>query len=796
MKRTILAIFVLLLTVLIITVFFSYRTFRRSLPQTKGHIEIQTLQDNVQIYRDKNGVPHIFASNDHDLYFAQGYTIAQDRLWQLELIRRMVNGRLSEILGDTTVAVDQLMLTIGFKRIAGDLYKKISERSKSVVRAYTDGINSFIRTNPEKLPVEFMLLDFQPGLWNPEDCLAFSRLMGWELSLSWYVEWVAATLKKKIGIQYTNELFADDLSQWPIIGSGKLSDFDFSILRHITCQLNRISGIENWPKGSNNWVISGLKAENGKPMLANDPHLPLVNPSSWYMAHLMAPGINSAGFSMPGSPGIAIGFNQKIAWGFTNAMIDDADFFVEQIDTSDSTRYFANGQWRKMNRYDEVIPIEGEEAKRIKIYSTNHGPVINAVHPRLKKVTQKVSFRWTGQDYSDETDAFYRLNRAQDWRDFQSAVRKLKVPGQNIVYCDTQGNIGYWSCGRIPIRANPTVNQGQQEWIGFIPFAELPHAFNPQKGFLATANNRIAPKDYPYYISNLWEPPSRILRINQLLSGDKKLSVANFKAMQMDTFSPFAQFLAPRILPELKKLAGGDEAFRRIYQFLQGWDFYMRGESVAATIFQVFLQTLLDNTFKDELGEESFHDYLFFSGFSYRALRKIFTRRLYHWFDDVTTKNKRETPADIIQKSWRQTKDKLIRRMGDDPIKWRWDRLHRVTFRHFLGDQPLMSKIFNIGPFPMGGSNTTIDNGYYNFTKPYDCIVGPSMRMIVDMANPGRAEVINPPGQVGHPLSSHYRDQTEFWLNGLYLTLETDTTLIRNSNFDLLELTVPKQTKR
>ena len=791
MKKIFGTTLLLILTLIIVTLVFSYRMLKKSLPQTDSTVEVQTLKNNVQIYRDDYGIPHIFAKNDHDLYFAQGYAIAQDRLWQLDLVRRAVNGRLSEVFGDSTITVDKFLLTIGFKRIGARLHQLISETSKSVIQAYTDGINHFIETSEGNYPIEFMMLNSKPEYWHPEDCLAFSRFMAWELSFSWYVELLTSKINEKIGMVKTQELFGDYWPDWPIIISENLGKFDLQNIQQVAHQLAKVTGIKTWPQGSNNWVINGAKSKSGKPILANDPHLLLSNPSRWYMIHLHAPGINVAGFTLPGSPGVVIGFNQKISWGFTNVMADVADFFVKEINPDDSTRYWDIDSWRKMGEEEETILIKNSEPYRFKVQLTKHGPIINEIHPKAKHLNKKVTLKWTGQEMSDEVLSFYNLNRAGNWTEFKDAIQDFKVPNQNIVYGDVNGNIGYYCSGLIPIRTGtnriyPKFND--DDWFTFIHFDELPRNYNPAKGYLATANNRVTSKDYPYYISHMWEPPSRILRIEEILDEDKDFSVDDFKTMQLDNFSPFAEYLISKVSQELDNLAAGDEKFNQIKQFIQGWDFHVRGESVAATIFQVFLQRFLENTFKDELGEEDFKDYATFASLPLRTVRKIYDNKLYHWFDDQRTKDKKETATDIILKSWKETLVELENRLGEDQITWRWDKIHQVTFKHFLGDQPMLNRIFNVGPLPMAGSHTTINNGNYSLAEPYNCIVGPSMRMIVDMANPGRAEVINPPGQVGHPLSQHYRDQADYWLKGLYITLETDSTIIKKSGFDLLEL--------
>ncbi len=793
MRKILIAILVLVFAAVVVTMIVSYFSFRKSLPRTKGTLKVQGLEKPVEIYRDRNGVPHIFARNDHDLYFAAGYAIAQDRLWQLEMVRRAVNGRLSEVLGDTTVNTDRLLLTIGFKRIAGKIYPHLSGITRRTVEAYTQGINAFIDTHKGRYPMEFMLLQFDPQPWDPEDCIAFSRLMAWELSLAWYTELLAGELAQKLGTERALQLFGEYWPKdWPtVVSSGTLLR-EFAAARR---QLHRILGGFVWPQGSNNWVVSGKRSVSGKPLLANDPHLFLSNPSRWYMIHLVAPGVNVAGFALPGSPEVVIGFNGSIAWGFTNAMIDDADFYFLQLDPADSSRYRYNGRWETFTKLTERIPVLRKKERKADIWLSRFGPVVNAVHPMGKKLARKVALRWTGQDPSDEVLAFYLLNRARSWKEFREAVKHFGAPGQNAVYADTAGNIGYWCIGRIPLRKGrkgifPTGSD--RDWLGFVPFDEMPHGYNPPAGFFATANNKVTRAGYPFYVSYLWDTPDRVLRIRELLQSKAKLSVEDFQNFQNDLFSPFAAFLLPHLLPVVKQMAETDGRFVQIYQFLQGWDHQMRGESVAAAVFQVTADHLMKNTLQDELGREFYREYVRFPGLIYRFFRQLYARKLFGWFDDVNTPDTTETEADIIARSFREAYQELAARLGPKLIKWRWDRLHRVTFRHLLGGMAMTGKLFNVGPFPMGGSNTTVFNGTYSMLKPYDCIVGPSMRMIVDLARPKEAQVVNPPGQVGHPLSPHFRDQVELWLNGFYLALDADTANIRRSGMDKLRL-VPGQ---
>jgi len=794
-------IVILIAIFVVVTLVISYHNFRKSLPKAKGTIELSGLREPVEIYRDSYGIPHIFAQNDDDLYFAAGYVTAQDRIWQLELTRRIVNGQVSAIFGDTTLAVDRLLLTLGFKRIGQKLSFFISDQSRRILTAYVKGINTYIRQNKGKYPIEFLVLNCEPELWRVEDCLAFSRLTAWQLSFAWHTELLAANLLTKIGTEKTRELFCKYSPRWPVIIPSEIAKLSnlLTPLRESEKLLSSFLGIHALSVGSNGWVIAPGKSESGYASLANDPHLPLTNPSCWYVMHLVTPKLNVAGFTFPGNPGIVIGFNDHIAWGVTNAMADDADFYIETINSNNPNQYWYNGHWENFQTITDTIVIKNKPPRPIIIRLTKHGPVVSDIHPQLSLKTSLmgskkdspvvVTLRWTGQELSDEGLAIYLLNRARNWQDFQKAIRYFKVPVENILYADRRGNIGYWCAGTIPVRGEKFgflpmktgPDQKDPGWLGSIPFEDLPHLYNPSTGFIATANNKIVPDSYPYYISILWEPPSRIERIEEILNSKKRLSEENLKSLQTDLLSPFVRKIMQFTLPIIREDVQHRENFRAIYPYLKGWDFSMHGESAAAAIFEVFLNHLLSNTFQDELGKKLYREYLYFPGLPIRALWYLIEERKWHWFDDVSTPDRVETPSEIVKRSLSEALTELEEKLGKNMAKWRWDKLHTVMFRHFLGTETMPGKLLNIGPLPMPGSYTTVFNGGYDFNRPYSCIVGPSMRMIHDFAHPGQTSIINPPGQVAHPLSANFKDQVDFWLNGLYINLISDTSRVRRA---------------
>ncbi len=793
-KKILLAILVLFFAFILISTLLSYRMLRKSMTKEKGTITLSGLKAPVHVYRDSYGIPHIVAANDHDLYMASGFVTAQDRLWQLEMIRLAVRGELSTMLGDTSRHIDRLMKTMEFYQTGQKIVSQASEQSKAILSDYVEGINQFIRQEKGKYPIEFILLNWTPHLWTPADAAAYGRVMAWELSFAWFVEWTAQEVRQKLGAAQARELFSNYLPSWPTILSKKDLEITGNLkgFKKANSDLRTLLNNRGTFFGSNNWVISGEKSKTGKPLLANDPHLPLANPSVWYAMQLTAPGVNVTGFSLVGAPGIIIGHNAHLAWGFTNVMADDADFYIETVDRSDSSRYLVDGKWEKMEVHQDSVVSRSGRVYRFQRFKTRHGPVVTDVHELMKNSRKIVSLRWTGQDISDETDAIYKMNRANNWKEFVKALRMYRSPSQNIVFADDGGNIGYWCTGAIPVRKGFTgtfpLNGATTatDWSGFIPFEQLPHVINPPEGFVATANNRVTPPGYPYYISNLWEPPARVQRIRELLTAKDKLSEVDFETIQLDVLSPFARDVTKEVLAVLDRQKAPDDTLKTVYKFLKGWDYEMRGESTAAAIFQVFLNHLLRNTFQDELGKKLYHSFIEFAGIPIQDLQRFLSRRRSHWFDDVRTPEKIETKEDQIRLSLHQAFRELSGKFGSKPIKWRWDRLHRMTFRHVLGGEAMLGKILNVGPFPLGGSLTTINNARYKFTDPYDCWVGPSMRMIVDFTDLTRAKIVLPPGEVGHPLSRHFRDQAEMWVSGLYVNCKSDVKQIEEEGKELV----------
>ncbi len=779
------------------------RLVKKSLPRTSGTLVVEGLHSNVKIYRDSYGIPHVFAQNETDLLFAMGYVVSQDRLWQMDLNRRAATGTLSEIFGSTTLEIDRFIRTIGLPIIANELALNISSKSKSILNAYADGVNAYLAQNQDRLPNEFILMQYHPQIWKIEHSLAYQRLMAWNLEMAWRIDPVFGELLDRVGAKKMNEIWPNYPTIAPTIISSQYSQFNLlqNTLNNFTHGLLNLVGYAGPGLGSNSWVVSGQHTNTGKPILANDPHLAHQNPSIWYEIHLKAPGIDCYGVSLPGIPGIVIGHNQAIAWGLTNVMADGCDFFVETMNPDNRNQHFYQGKWCETRKITEEIQVKDQSSVNWIARFTHQGPIISDLHPVLTNSSKVISLKWNGHLISDETFAFYEIMKAKSWDEFVDGLQYFSVPAQNYIYADTAGNIGYYCAGSIPIRRSgdglipqPGWNKNY-EWRDWIQFTRLPHLYNPTEGYIVTANNKVVDKRYPYFITTYWEPPYRAERIKELLTEKDKFELNDFKKIQLDIFSKHAQFLMPFILKVLPQFEQNTELRTYFCHSLQNWDLNLGDQSGASTIFEVFLTKLFKNIFFDEMGDTLFQNFMELPNIPIRITDILIAQGTSEWFDNIETQNKKETITDVLLTSLEETFEYLVSNYGEIVYDWRWGKLHSVTFEHALGKKKPLDNLFNIGPFPLGGSCTSVNNASYALNKKdFHTLVGPSMRQIVDLSNRNNSLVVITTGQSGHPLNKHFKDQTPLWLNGKYRRAITDSLEICNSDFELLILK-PKDAK-
>jgi penicillin amidase len=741
---------------------------KNGLPVTSGEVVLAGLQAPVEIVRDEYGVPHILARNEADLFFAMGYAMAQDRFWQMEFHRRLGAGRLSELFGEDFVKVDRYFRMT----TAAGIQREVPPELAYVPKAFSEGVNAYLKTHGDHLPVEFKLLRYTPEPWDKDDYITILKVINWALSLGWHVDQTAGAMLEKVGEDRLRDAFPPWASDAPLIlPGGAMAAFACTDERLALAR--QIEGLISFSGAgaSNNWVVSGRNSATGKPILANDPHLALTNPSFWWEVHLSCPGLDASGFAVPGVPGLPVGHNAHVAWGVTNVMADDVDFYVEKIHPNDPLKYEYQGVWQGMRVKEETIRVKGKDPVKIRMLLTRHGPLVS--EPKAGE-GKAVSARWAFTERPQPLRAAYLLMKARDVNEVREALRDWELPGQNFVFADVAGNIGYWCCAAIPIRAKgdgllPVPGWTDEwEWRGYVPFDEKPHVINPPAGFLATANGRVADENYPYSIGRYWEPEDRITRIREVLSAKERLSVRDFQDLQQDIRCLLASEMTPLLVRALRSRSS-DEKSMRAADILSGWDFRMSKESPAAALFELTYRRFLDHVFRDELGEALHGAYLKAVAFPPRAVRAILKKGTSPWLDDVTTPEK-EGLEEMLLKSLDQAFSELGIVKAEDPAKCRWGQLHQLTFVHALGKKKPLDRIFNLGPYPVDGNNLTVNKKQYLLEEAFKCSYGVSERMIVDLSDMDRAFHVLPTGQSGHLKSPHHQDQVELYLEGRYHT--------------------------
>lgn len=720
---------------------------RRAFPQTEGLLEVEGLQAPVEVVRDRWGVPHIYARTEHDLFFAQGYVHAQDRLWQMEVNRRTASGRLSEWFGERTLATDRFLRTLGLRGAAALEWGLLSAETRMALRSYAAGVNAFLRQNHGRLPLEFVLLRTRPEPWSPLDSLAFGKLMAYELGGNWQTELLRAELEAKLGREAVARLLPPPLPDTPTIVGGRSGG-------------RRGGHAAAAVVGSNNWVLSGQKTDTGKPYLANDPHLRIGFPSIWYTMHLVGGRYRVVGFTFPGVPGVVIGHNGDLAWGVTNANPDVQDLFVERLHPQDPSRYLFRGRWRPIETRVEEIRVRGRRSpERWVVRSTHHGPILNDVVEGLREV---VALRWTALLPTTVAEGVLRYNRARTVREFLDALRYFQVPAQNFVFADREGNIGYKLPGRIPLRARGDGTKpvpgwtGEYEWVGWIPYEALPGLSNPPQGWIATANNRIVPEGFPYHLGSEWSEGLRAKRIAQVLARGDRFSLEDLQRLQYDHVS----LAARRIAPVLARVPVDDPKLRPLQEELSRWDGTLSVGSRPAAVYQAFLVQAAEKLFRPRLGEQLWERYAR-RPFLMAALLWLWDQPQDPWWGP---EGRDRAVVEILQAALRD----LEARLGRDPSRWTWGALHKARFAHLLDPIPVLGRLLGLGPFPTPGDGWTVNQAAYSLLRPFDQTVVASMRMVVDLLDPDRSVAVHTTGQsglVGHP---HRADLAPLWVEGRY----------------------------
>jgi penicillin G amidase len=841
-------IVVLVVLVLIAGLVVAVAAVRRPFPTVNGEIEVPGLGAAVEVLRDENGVPQVYADTAEDLFYAQGFVQAQDRFFEMDFRRHVTAGRLSELLGKEALDTDKYIRTMGWRRVAEQELSLLSPETLKYLDAYSAGVNAYIDANsPSQMSLEYTVLalnglDYAPEEWTPADSVAWLKAMAWDLRGNMNEEIDRAIAS----VQHTPEEIASlypaypfDRNQ-PIVDAGGVvdgvfeQDADSSTSRkparatlgpELVASLDRLSeGLRAMPDfvgkgqgiGSNSWVVDGDHSTTGKPILANDPHLGISVPGIWYQMGLHCRVLSAAcpfdtsGFTFSGLPGVVIGHNQQIAWGFTNLGPDVTDLYLEKVR---GESYLYDGQRRPLTTRQETIEVFGEdEPFTFTVRSTDHGPLLSDVSAELSTVGGNapvgdgapergngyaVALSWTALTPSRTADAIFMIDKSTSWDEFREAARHFAAPSQNMIYADKDGHIGYQAPGMIPIRKSGNTGDypaegwlSSNDWTGnYIPFDALPSVLDPDEGMITTANQAVI-EDYPYYLGNSWSYGYRSQRITDLLSDRARSSVEDMAALQLDTRNGFAPTFVPYLLDILLPshyLSAGQ-------RLLRGWDFKQPADSAAAAYYNAVWRNTLALTFHDQLRESLWPD----GGDRwFEVMRRLLTEPENGWWDDVDTATVVESRDVILYQAMTAARDELVRLQARRAPEWTWGHQHRMDLEsQSVGqsDAGLVRWLFNRGGYEVGGGESIVNATGWTARDGYTVNWAPSMRMVVSLADFDKSRWINLTGVSGHAFNSHYVDQTDLWVKGETLPwFFSRKKVVEEGSADVLTL-VPAET--
>lgn len=806
---------------------------RQAFPKTSGAIDLPGLEQPVEILRDEYGVPHIYANTDKDLLFAQGYVHAQERFWQMEVQRRTASGRLSEIFGEETVGIDRFIRHFGFNDLGQRSYELLGRDDRELVDAYVAGVNAYLADrSPAKLGLEFALLGLQ-GIdveiepWTAADSYSWGYMLIYLQANQWNVELNRLDQLAAVGEEMWADLLPEYRQDRPVIISG--DELSAATASDVSPLVDLGDTASQWllelsefnspgaddgghlaylnvgpVGGSNSFAISGALTESGEPLLAGDPHLPINSPNYFLENGLHCNQKNDRcthqlrGFSLVGVPFVLIGHNDRIAWTLTNAFFDPEDVYVERINPDNPNQYEVDGQWVAMTLRHEQIDVRGrEEPEMLLVRTTRNGLVItdNLVDRRLSQGGDSLfalAYRWTALEPVRSLEAVAAVNRAQGWDEFVEALSRFDAGQQNWLYADVEGNIGYIMPGLVPIRAAgdgtlpmPGWDDSYQ-WTGFIPYDELPRVFNPEKGYIVTANNpQVRADDFPYLIGRYHDRGQRAARITELIESDRDgITLADMQRLQTDNVSLSAQ----EIIPYLESLNFEDPDMAAARDRLLAWDTNMDRESPNAALYNIFFRHLVEETFHDQLPESA---HLSAATHTEDSLYFILQEENNPWWDDVETPGVAERRDAILHRAFELAYEEGVDLLGQNLDAWRWGDIHTITFQSStLGSTAysFINNLFNRGPFPVHGGESVPQKTCWSLENPYEATCLPALRMVLDLGNLSASQMIHSLGQSGHPLHRHYDDFIEPWRNFEYHASNWERADIEAGDYDLLTL--------
>jgi penicillin G amidase len=766
----------------------------RPLPQIDGTAVLPGLEQGVSVERDRWGVPHIRAASIEDLAEAQGYVMAQDRLWQMDLFRRVARGQLSEILGARTLAIDRNFRTLGFTRAAEREVTLLDAEERKVYDAYARGVNKFIDQHWKNLPVEFSLLNYKPQPWQPSDTMVVAAYMYRSLTDTWERELNRATVIERAGADRAKDLFSEEAAMDHFVvgdpnvqndGSQRTAtdpddeddDDDMQPDTVLKAELDRAGGrhpsetpadltsalrqsVQEFVGesqseirqglGSNNWVVGGAHTATGKPLLANDTHLELMIPPIWYEIHLTAPGWNVKGLTLPGAPMVIIGHNERIAWGFTNSGADVQDLYIETFNHASPDEYRANGAWTKAEVVDETIHVKGQPDEHLRILVTRHGPIV------YREGDKGYALRWTASEPGGLANSYGWLGKARNWKEFRELMKRVWGPGQNVVYADVEGNIGYIMGARVPIRKKgrgevPVPGDtNDYEWTGYIPFDQLPQALNPESGLIVTANARVVGPDYKPYLTDRWEEPYRTARIYDLLHDRHDLRPEDMLKVQTDAYSFPHLFLADQLSASLRTVRPTDPRAQKLIEGLKDWNGIADANSSEVSFLEETRRAAIDLLLEPFLGKET----ALYEWRSTAFLQKILTDRPSKWLPSAY-----KSYDELLGAAAGIAVSKLAEQSKSGRVEdWAWSRFNSLEMFHPIGHEGALKSFLSITDKPLSGTDYSVRRGMKHH--------GPAMRFVANPANWDESILLLPAGQSGQFGSSHYADQFSYWYEG------------------------------
>lgn len=770
-----------LVALLLLTAGGGYLFLRRSLPQVSGELQLKGLGAPVTVIRDERGIPHIEAQSELDLYRAQGYVTAQDRLWSMDVTRRAVAGRLAEVMGEGMLGTDKFFRTLTLRRAAEASAEILSSEAKAFLTAYAEGVNAFIdeAIAAGRLSPEFTLLGYKPEHWTIVDSLSIGKFMAYDMNGEQMEnELFRYQLRQAVGDELMAQLapvYPSDgvtIMQWSdAYATPQKSAYSAMPADDSQIDLSGLLAAAVWPQegvGSNNWVISGRLTATGKPLLANDPHLTLRTPAIWHQSHLKVPGkLNVIGVTIPGAPGLILGHNEQIAWGMTNVDPDVLDLYIEKRNPANPYQFEYQGRWEDATVHKESIKVKGGAEVPLEIVVTRHGPIISEVGgTEGNRPQEALALKWTAHQPSREMEAVFGFNKAQNWEEFREALRLFHGPTQNFVFAAVDGTIAYHAGGIVPIR-----KQGDglvpvpgwvdtYEWDSFIPFDQMPEVVNPPAGFIATANNKVVDDAYPYFLSYDWAQPYRATRITQLLRGRGQFTLDDMQSLQTDYANLQARWLLPILLPLVEK-GSLTSTEQRAFTLLREWNQVDEAGLAAPLIYHTWWDHLTQLLYEIKMGGTLYQQMNDKGLITDAILREAVEGRPNDWI-------KAAGGLEVLaQDSFASAIADLAKRYGNDPNKWLWGNFHRIGPAHSIGAEvAALGWLFNPKSMPVSGSGITVGAMGFN-RRTGDVTLAAPWRHVVDFADVlGNSKDILNPGQAGHPLSPWYASQAKGHVDG------------------------------